>query len=159
MAHADRVDEHEMPAGKLAKRRAKIVRISHDVHAHAQYPCIDTQLVVAADAITVGREQGDFRCAEPNYGARCELRNGRGLADARGAYESVNASTLDHLIRVSELEHAQQAIRERRRAPVGSNGRDPSEDASSELLRKTGLQESAAVRHAALDPLRRGALA
>src|SRR3546814_19866539 len=65
---------------------------------------IDTQLLIAADTITVGGNQCQLAGTVPHHAARGKLCGGGGLADAGGTYQCVDATFFQNFVFVSRSE-------------------------------------------------------
>src|SRR3546814_9637452 len=63
---------------------------------------IDTQLLIAADTITVGGNQCQLAGTVPHHAARGKLCGGGGLADAGGTYQCVDATFFQNFVFVSD---------------------------------------------------------
>ena len=102
LRHADGVDQHGVLVAQFLQGDAQVGFVLHRVHHHAQDLAVDAQLLVAADTVGVGGDQGQLVRAVAHHAARGQLGGGGGLADAGRADQGVHAALLQQRVFVAD---------------------------------------------------------
>src|SRR5450830_423007 len=84
LGHADRVDQHGVLVAQFFQGDAQVRLILDGVHHHAEDLAVDAQLLVAADTIGVGGDQGQLLGAVAHHAAGGQFGRAGGLAHASG---------------------------------------------------------------------------
>ena len=145
-----------MLVAQVCQHQVQINCVFDGMHRHTQNLAIDPQLLVGADAVTVGGDEGQFLRPKTHHAARRQFGRGSGLANAGRPHQGVDAALFHQGIFVLEhghlTRHGRLDIVQTSRISLANRqlGQQVSGQARTEPGAQQGAQQLAAQRVAAL---------